>query len=221
MKMEKINDYQIKFLLSQQDLKDRNITFGDLFQHSDKLQSLVREIMKLASERINFNVNENPVMVEARPHPEGIVLVVSRTPSKNDTLFNEEYKKHLSNLYNEFVNSSHFSNDFSDNSRNVSADPVIEDSETSTVLCFKDMKKLIDACKVCNAMYNGQSTLWKLKGDYYLVLKYRKDLISPSAVNCFYEYGEQSRRIIGSTNMLSEYGEQLIAENAVESLAKC
>ena len=38
MKMEKLNDYQIKFLLSRQDLKDRNITFNDLFQRSDKLQ---------------------------------------------------------------------------------------------------------------------------------------------------------------------------------------
>lgn len=222
MKMEKLNDYQIKFLLSKQDLKDRNITFGDLFRHSDKLQGLVREIMKLASERINFNVTENPVMVEARPHPDGIVLIVSKTPEKNDSLINEEYKRHLANLYNEFmdsrlIESNTLTSDIS--GQNVKQSDPIKD--LSYVFAFNDLSKLITACKLCSPIYHGQSTLYKLNSEYYLVLTVQSEEMLYSVRDCLCEYGELKRRLNEKTYFLSEYGDAIIPENAVASLADC
>lgn len=220
MKMEKLNDYQIRFLLSRQDLKDRNITFGDLFRHSDKLQGLVREIMKLASERINFNVTENPVMVEARPHPEGMVLIVSRTPEKTDNLITDEYKRHLANLYNDFIDRKLFEAPaglpFDDLDRHNA-----ENDTVGLVFAFDDISKLIAACGLCADMYSGSSMLCKLKDEYYLVLNCGSSTFNPSVSACLAEYGELKHKLDGKAYLLPEYGDVIIEKNAITSLANC
>ncbi|MBQ8940251.1 MAG: adaptor protein MecA [Firmicutes bacterium] len=219
MKMEKLNDYQIKFLLSRQDLKDRNITFNDLFQRSDKLQSLVREIMKLASEKINFNANENPVMVEARPHPDGIALIVSRTPERADQVSGDDLKKHLSSLYSDL---------FGERSDNIIDDdsPVNEiyadrNTVTDFIYMFDSLSSAITACSIGAPEYHGDSALYKMEGKFYLVLRCSYSEFTPAARNCFMEYGEFCPLHSGSVGMLTEYGKTIIKEDAVISLAKC
>ena len=219
MKMEKLNDYQIKFLLSQQDLQDRNITFGDLFRHSDKLQRLVREIMKLASERINFNVTENPVMVEAHPHPDGIVLIVSRTPDKNDNLITEEYKRHLANIYNDFID-----NRFSDIGKGETTTRPADKKENKAlnyIFAFSDFDKLAAACKICAHTYSAKSTLFKMQGKYYLVLTCLTSELSPAVLSCLGEYGETLVSFNKKAALFSEYGDVIIRDNAVSALAGC
>ena len=223
MKMEKLNDYQIKFLLSRQDLKDRNITFNDLFQRSDKLQGLVREIMKLASEKINFNVSENPVMVEARPHPDGIVLIVSRTPEKNDKISGEDYKRHLSELYNELVEQKLFDDSIIDDPA-VNPETGTQDvgnKVTSFIYTFDELSGVIKACCISAPDYHSDSALYKMNDEYYLVLWCSYNELSPSVRNCFTEYGEFYPLHSGSIGMLTEYGKVIIKNDAVHSLAKC
>lgn len=217
MKMEKLNDYQIKFLLSKQDLLDRNITFSDLFRHSDKLQRLVREIMKLASERINFNVTENPVMVEARPHPDGIVLIVSRTPEKNDELITDEYKRHLASLYNDFVENRVFDS----GSGTTPAPEASEDAVTNYIYTFTSFSKLVSSCKLCAGIYKGKSTLCKLNDKYYLVLSCLPKEHTAAVSGCLSEYGDTRAHFSTRPGFVSEYGDIIICENAISTLAGC
>ncbi|MBR6400730.1 MAG: adaptor protein MecA [Firmicutes bacterium] len=220
MKMEKLNDYQIKFLLTRQDLQERNITFNDLFQRSDKLQSLVREIMKLASEKINFNVSENPVMVEARPHPDGIALIVSRTPEKTDNSSGEEYKRHLSELYNELVEHKLFDDNIIDN--NTEKEQKSDrNTVTDFIYSFGELSGAIKACSIAAPDYHSESALYKMNDEYYLVLRCSYSELSPAVRNCFIEYGEFCPLHSGSVGMLTEYGKTIIAQDAVGSLAKC
>ncbi len=216
MKMEKINDYQIRFMLSNQDLKERNITFEDLFQRSDKLQGLVREIMKKASETIDFNVNESPVMVEAHPMPEGISLIVSKTPDKNDKTLDHP-KKQFSNFYSEFLDRS-FSR-IRNNAEHENNDILVSEF-SAFIYSFDSLADVITACSISAADFHSISTLYKMNDTYYLVLK-GGSRISPTARNCFMEYGELCPPQNGMLGMLTEYGKVIIKDNAVHSLAQC
>lgn len=67
MKIEKISESQIKFILTQSDLSERNIKIEDLTSPSEKTQALFRDIMEQAMEEYGFSSENTPLMVEAVP----------------------------------------------------------------------------------------------------------------------------------------------------------
>ena len=76
MKIEKINENQIRCTLTKEDLADRNIKISELAYGSGKTRELFQDMMRQANDDFGFEVNDIPLMVEAIPiSPEGIVLV--------------------------------------------------------------------------------------------------------------------------------------------------
>ena len=68
MKIEKINDNQIKCTLTSQDLADRSIDIGELVYGSDKAKQLFRDMMLEANRRFGFRAGDNiPIMTRIRP----------------------------------------------------------------------------------------------------------------------------------------------------------
>ena len=224
MRIEKLNEYQIKFLLSNQDLKDRNITFSDLLQRSDKLQNLVREIMKKASETIDFHMNDTPVMVEALPHKDGIALIVSKTPEKNE----DSARRRLTSLYNEFVEHRLFDRNTEESIYNAikqkAEDENIQGTEQSipcVIFSFADLSSVITACSISAPDYTDESSLYKMDDKYFLVLRCAYKNLHPSVRNCFTEYGESCPVQNGRLGMLTEYGKVLVETGAVQAMAEC
>lgn len=85
MKIEKINDNQIRCTLSKEDLADRNIKLSELAYGTGKTRELFQDMMQQANDDFGFEVNDIPLMVEAIPvSPETIVLVITKVenPSK-------------------------------------------------------------------------------------------------------------------------------------------
>ena len=79
MKIEKINDNQIKCILNKNDLIDRNMKPSELAYGSEKAASLFREMTEQAYEKFGFQTNNTPVMIEAIPLPnESIVLIITK-----------------------------------------------------------------------------------------------------------------------------------------------
>ena len=78
MKMEKISDSQIKFTLTLKDLTDRNINISDLTYESEKTRKLFREILDEARNTCNFRPDNTPLMIEAMPVEEGIMIIISK-----------------------------------------------------------------------------------------------------------------------------------------------
>lgn len=90
MKIEKINENQIRCTLSSNDLSSRNIRLSELAYGSDKTNSLFREMMEQASDEVGFDPDDNPLMIEAIPlSAESIMLIITKMddPEELDTRF--------------------------------------------------------------------------------------------------------------------------------------
>ncbi|MCL2350128.1 MAG: adaptor protein MecA [Defluviitaleaceae bacterium] len=85
MKIEKISDNQVRFILSDQDLLQRGMHMAELAYGSPKAQELFQEVMERAAQECDFPVeNENPLIIEAIPIREGIMVIVTKINKPED-----------------------------------------------------------------------------------------------------------------------------------------
>lgn len=90
MRIEKINDHQIRCTLNQKDLSDRELRISELAYGSEKAKALFRDMMQQASYEFGFEAEDIPLMVEAIPmYPDSLVLVITKVddPDELDTRF--------------------------------------------------------------------------------------------------------------------------------------
>ncbi len=92
MKIEKINDNQIKCTLNKSDLASRQIKLSELAYGTEKAKSLFRDMMQQASMEFGFEAEDIPLMIEAIPvSGDCIVLVITKVedPEELDTRFSK------------------------------------------------------------------------------------------------------------------------------------
>lgn len=90
MKIEKVNDNQIRCTLTQQDLASRHIKLSELAYGTDKAKMLFRDMMQQANYEFGFEAEDIPLMIEAIPiSSEKIVLIITKVeyPDELDTRF--------------------------------------------------------------------------------------------------------------------------------------
>ena len=90
MKIEKLNDHQIRCTLTSEDLATRNIKLSELAYGSEKAKALFRDMMQQAAMDFGFEAEDIPIMIEAIPlSSEKIVLIISKveSPDELDTRF--------------------------------------------------------------------------------------------------------------------------------------
>lgn len=90
MKIEKINDNQIRCILTREDLEQRQIRLSELAYGSEKAKSLFQDMMRQAAFQFGFQVENMPIMIEAIPlSSDSIVLVVTKVenPEELDARF--------------------------------------------------------------------------------------------------------------------------------------
>ncbi|MCD7825838.1 MAG: adaptor protein MecA [Clostridiaceae bacterium] len=90
MRIEKINDRQIRCTLNQKDLSEREIGITELAYGTSKAKTLFRDMMQQASYEFGFDSDDLPLMIEAIPLlPEALILVITKIeePDELDTRF--------------------------------------------------------------------------------------------------------------------------------------
>ena len=79
MKIEKVNENQIRCTLTKGDLADRQIKLSELAYGSEKAKELFRDMIQQANYEFGFEANDIPLMVEAIPlSSESIILVITK-----------------------------------------------------------------------------------------------------------------------------------------------
>ncbi len=92
MKIEKLNENQIRCTLSKADLEDHNIRLTELAYGTDRAKALFRDMMQKASDDVGFEVGDIPLMIEAIPvNPDCLILIVTKVedPEELDTRFSK------------------------------------------------------------------------------------------------------------------------------------
>lgn len=90
MKIEKVNDHQIRCTLTKMDLADRELKISELAYGTEKAKDLFRDMMQQASFEFGFEAEDIPLMIEAIPlNSECIVLIITKVedPEELDTRF--------------------------------------------------------------------------------------------------------------------------------------
>ena len=92
MKIEKVNDHQIRCTLTREDLADRELKISELAYGTEKAKNLFRDMMQQASFEFGFEAEDIPLMIEAIPlNSECIVLIITKVedPDELDTRFSK------------------------------------------------------------------------------------------------------------------------------------
>jgi adapter protein MecA 1/2 len=92
MKIEKVNENQIRCTLTREDLADRELKISELAYGTEKAKNLFRDMMQQASFECGFEAEDIPLMIEAIPlNSDCIVLIVTKVedPEELDTRFSK------------------------------------------------------------------------------------------------------------------------------------
>lgn len=92
MKIEKVNDHQIRCTLTKADLADRELKISELAYGTEKAKSLFRDMMQQAAMKFGFEADDIPLMIEAIPlNSDCIVLIITKVedPEELDTRFSK------------------------------------------------------------------------------------------------------------------------------------
>jgi adapter protein MecA 1/2 len=90
MKIEKINDRQIRCTLTREDLENRQIKLSELAYGTDKAKALFQDMMQVAAQDFGFEADNTPLVIEAVPiSMDSIILIITKVedPEELDTRF--------------------------------------------------------------------------------------------------------------------------------------
>lgn len=90
MRLEKLNDNQIRCILDREDLSTRGLRLSELAYGTEKARDLFRDMMQQASYEFGFDAEDLPLMIEAIPTSmDRLVLIITKVedPDELDSRF--------------------------------------------------------------------------------------------------------------------------------------
>lgn len=79
MRIEKINENQIRCILSEKDLADRQMKLSELAYGSEKARGLFQDMIEQANDEFGFEADDIPLMIEALPlSGDNIILQITK-----------------------------------------------------------------------------------------------------------------------------------------------
>jgi len=202
MKIEKIGANIIKVTISLDDLEERNIDLSSLNYNSPATQELFWDMMEQAEIQFGFNLSDSQLIIEPVPDiDEGFIITITKMDEDGDF---ESIQK--------FIKSKLKKTDLrvKKKTRRLYSTMIIYSFN-----CFDDLSLL---CKKIYSVYSGESSLFKCKNTYYLVLL-RNNFTVPDAKKfeiILSEYGKKVSNVSFYEGYLNEYGTKIIENNALE-----
>ncbi|MCQ2491845.1 MAG: adaptor protein MecA [Lachnospiraceae bacterium] len=99
MKIEKINDNQIRCTLTKEDLEEHQVMLNELAMGTENARELFHDMMEQASDEFGFEVEDNPLMIEAVPvSAEKIILIITKVDDTKE--LSEKFSNFMSPLEN-------------------------------------------------------------------------------------------------------------------------
>ena len=208
MKIEKLNENQIRCTLTHADLAARHLKLSELAYGTEKAKSLFRDMMQQASFDFGFEAENIPLMIEAIPSSsDSIVLIITKVedPEELDTRFskftpigdtdtvNTETLEKLQGA-DELLN---LLNKVKEAAAGVSVPEETTSAENAPfsirLFSFETLDGAIRASRLLAPGYHGANTLYKDRDSGMFILA-----LAPSD----HSAGEFNR----TCNMLAEYG---------------
>ena len=242
MKIEKLNDNQIRCTLTHDDLADRQIKISELVCGSEKAKSLFQDMMKKAHSEFGFEAEDMPLMIEAVPaSSDSIVLIITKVddPEELDSKFHKfgTTSNDLEHKKRRVLDKLEGAEDFLDllnKVKNAVAETAkqaaesLEQEEISKLpkirlFSFSSLDGVIKISKLLKDMYQGANTLYKdTPNDIYVLALTQSEhsLAEFNRVsNMLSEYGCAEKASSAVLAYLEEHCEVIVGEDALQQLS--
>ncbi len=244
MKIEKVNDHQIKCTLTSADLANRELKLSELAYGSEKAKNLFRDMMQQAAFEVGFEAENIPLMIEAIPiGADSIILIITKVedPEEIDTRFSKfapsvsdgdgytgEMEEIASDIADDVLDLFHRM-EASSQKKNASTQPPLEEPENQTtayprLVISRSLNDLCTLARNIAPFYSQPSSLYKNPADQSYSLLLTKGSLSLEdfgrVCNIASEYGQLEKTEPPKQAYIQEYHDEIISENAVFSLSQ-
>ena len=245
MKLEKVNENQIRCTLTKADLADRQLKISELAYGTEKAKTLFRDMMQQASYEFGFEAEDIPLMIEAIPlSADCIVLIITKVedPEELDTRFSnfapsvheDDGDSSIENMLQTFSEGAEnvldlFKRLKEETEKIVGDGHALPDKEAASdegelckVFSFTDLDQITRLAHVLSGFYTGRSSLYKddRNGKYLLFLlksnHTREDF--NKVCNIASEYGLMENLTDVTIAYLDEHGGLIIKDDALQKL---
>lgn len=238
MKIEKLNDNQIRCTLTHADLADRQLKLSELVCGSEKAKSLFQDMMKQAASEFGFEAEDMPLMIEAVPaSSDSIVLIITKVddPEELDSKFSKfgsslnDIENRKRNVLDKLEGAEEILELLQKVKEAVSEPPkqIEKDKEEAKasrirLFSFATLDSVIHASRLLRSMYYGANTLYKDAEDgvYILALTQSEHPANEfnKICNMLSEYGSAEKASSAVLAFLEEHCEVIVAADAVQQL---
>ena len=234
MKIEKVNENQIRCTLTREDLASRELKISELAYGTEKAKSLFRDMMQQANFEFGFEAEDIPLMIEAIPlNADCIVLIITKVedPEELDTRFSRfapsvtedaDADADIGSADEVLDLFRRIQNEEAAAEASAAPAPEEKDAVRSRLFRMDSLNQVLSAAAVVGNHYHGLSSLYHEEGNaYYLVLTQGEEDrdVFDRVCNVISEYGVPGRSTTASRTFLDEHCSTLIADHALQSLS--
>lgn len=205
MKIEKINENQLRIILTSADLAEYEIHLSQLDINAEKLHRLFRGMMELALSEHDFIVENTPLMVEASSlSPDSVMLIITKVPASQETA------------------ALHIPYQLKDKKGASQKTRKPENEDGISIFSFDTIDEAAGASDRICRRFHGLSSLFKMEDRYFLFIhnKVPEYVSSADLESVLAEYGQKHISTSVTQYYLYEHGEQVIKHNAVQALSQ-
>lgn len=242
VKIEKLNDNQIRCTLTHADLADREIKLSELVCGTEKAKSLFQDMMQKAHSEFGFEAEDMPLMIEAVPSSSGaIVLIITKVddPEELDSKFSKfgshlDFENKKRNVLDKLEGAEEIldlinkvKDAVSETAKQIAkpedTDKALEKEPRIRMFSFPTLDSVIQSGHLLKGIYEGENVLYKdvPNNMYVLVLSQSEHTLSEfnKTCNMLSEYGCIEKASPAVLAYLEEHCEVIVVEKALQQLA--
>lgn len=238
MKIEKLNENQIRCTLTHADLAARHLKLSELAYGTENAKSLFRDMMQQASFDFGFEADDIPLMIEAIPaSADSIVLIITKVedPEELDTRFSKftpfgeadaVHESPFSKLEGaeEFLDLLNKVKEAAAGAAQAVEEKKAPEAAPAKLFSFENIDRVIQAARLIARMYQGRNTLYRDPGnDIYILALTQSEHTSNEfnkICNMLSEYGTLERVSGSVLAFLEEHCETVVSTDAVQKLTE-
>ena len=244
MKIERINENQIRCTLSKDDLETRKIKLSELSYGSEKTRNLFHDMMQQANVQFGFDGSGTPLMIEAIPTTNSLILNITKVsdPDELDTRFSSfsaspsssTSEVHISGadgILNLLKKIKEIGEAAAQQAKKETGSAPSEKSSSDVsvkpslieAFRFTNLDDVIQASKAANAPNGCVNSLYKYDSDFFMLIIHGDTLEAERfnrIHNILSEYSLSDHFTAAAENHLREHGCLMIDECAMQSLAE-
>ena len=215
MKIEKVNENQIRCTLSKKELAERQIKLSELAYGSEKAKGLFRDMIEQANYEFGFEADDIPLMIEAIPlSGENIILQITKV----------EYPEELDTRFSKFSETDDTEEQGLEGSilPEFQTDKADEITNLTKLFEFESLEQIERLSHVLSGYYEGENDLYKDESKNKLFLLVQKSNHTPEefnkVCNVISEYAVHRKYSSAKEAFLKEHGKLLVSGKALQVL---